>query len=118
MQSTAAAIASAAIGGIDLAARANSNRGSDTAASTSASSKKTLGTTQSGFDSKEAERWMDARWKTLHSSVGDQSIPTEQRTEVYKAAPGTAGSAWGPNKKTVNERFANDFLQAASAAGL
>ncbi|GAC71775.1 cyclin [Moesziomyces antarcticus T-34] len=105
MQSTSAAIAAAAISGADLGARANSSKGSSAA---------TIGS--NGFDASEAEAWMQARWKSVQTSLTDKKIPDTQRPEVYKAAPGTGGSAWGPNKKTVNERFANDLVKASTAA--
>ncbi|ETS64753.1 hypothetical protein PaG_00711 [Moesziomyces aphidis] len=105
MQSTSAAIAAAAISGADLGARANSSKGSSAA---------TIGS--NGFDASEAEAWVQARWKSVQTSLNDKKIPDTQRPEVYKAAPGTGGSAWGPNKKTVNERFANDLVKASTAA--
>ncbi|CBQ73065.1 conserved hypothetical protein [Sporisorium reilianum SRZ2] len=112
MQSTSAAIAAAAMAGADLGAKANSAKGSDAAAKKNASSG-ALG--NNGFDAAEAEAWMQSRWKAVHSSSTDKRIPEAQRPQVYKAAPGATGSAWGPNKKTINERFANDLIKASNA---
>ncbi|SPO25426.1 uncharacterized protein UTRI_03156_B [Ustilago trichophora] len=113
MQSTSAAIAAAAISGADLGARANSAKGSDAAAKKN-SSAGALG--NNGFDANEAETWMQTRWKNVNSASTDKRVAEAQRPEVYKAVPGAGGSAWGPNKKTVNERFATDLLKASSAA--
>ncbi|KAN0061847.1 hypothetical protein ACQY0O_005840 [Thecaphora frezii] len=91
MQSTASAIAAAAISGADLGARANSAKGSDAAASANAA----LG----GFDGHESERWLSARWKVVESSVGDNGLSPADRAEVHKSAPGAGGGAWGANKR-------------------
>ncbi|SPO25791.1 uncharacterized protein UTRI_03156 [Ustilago trichophora] len=112
MQSTSAAIAAAAISGADLGAKANSAKGSDAAAKKS-STTGALG--NNGFDANDAETWMQTRWKNVNSATTDKRVAEAQRPEVYKAAPGAGGSAWGPNKKTVNERFATDLLKASTA---
>ncbi|KAF6767489.1 hypothetical protein PSEUBRA_005192 [Kalmanozyma brasiliensis GHG001] len=112
MQSTSAAIAAAVPSGADLGAKANSVKGSVATAKKSSTSG-ALG--NNGFDVSEAEAWLQGRWKTVHANSIDKRIPETQRPEVYKAAAGSAGSAWGPNKKTVNERFTNDLLKASTA---
>ncbi|KAJ1032964.1 hypothetical protein NDA16_000243 [Ustilago loliicola] len=95
MQSTSSAIAAAAISGADLGAKANSSKGSDAAAKNNSRS----GTlSNNGFDANEAEAWMQKRWKDIQSSSADKRLPEAQRPETYKPAPGSAGSAWGPNK--------------------
>ncbi|KAJ9479114.1 hypothetical protein PHBOTO_002579 [Pseudozyma hubeiensis] len=110
MQSTSSAIAAAAMSGADLGARANSAKGSDSAAKKNPSG----AMASNGFDVGEAETWLQNRWKAVHSSSTDKRIPEAQRPEVYKAPAGTAGSAWGPNKKTINEKFVNDLLKAST----
>ncbi|KAI3483769.1 hypothetical protein L1887_53359 [Cichorium endivia] len=83
MQSTSAAIAAAAISGADLGARANSSKGSSAA---------TVGS--NGFDASEAEAWMQARWKSVQTSLTDKKIPdTRQRyTRPHRALVALRGA--------------------------
>nr|CDI53541.1 putative protein [Melanopsichium pennsylvanicum 4] len=104
MQSTSAAIAAAAFSGADLGVRANSTKGSDSAAKNN-SSPTSGALSNNGFDTIVAETWLQSRWKSIQS----------QKPETYKAPAGTGGSAWGPNKKTITERFTNDLLKASTA---
>lgn len=71
MQSTSAAIAAAAISGADLGARANSSKGSSAA---------TVGS--NGFDASEAEAWMQARWKSVQTSLTDKKIPDTRKSST------------------------------------
>lgn len=78
MQSTSAAIAAAAISGADLGAKANSAKGSDSAAK-----KKSCGTLgDNGFDASEAETWMRNRWKAVHSNSSDKRIAEARKCIV------------------------------------
>lgn len=78
MQSTAASIAAAAISGADLGAKANTAKGSD------ATAKKN--STQAGFDAKEAETWMQGRWKALHANVGDSRVAAARKYAAIREA--------------------------------
>ncbi|SNX84399.1 uncharacterized protein MEPE_03108 [Melanopsichium pennsylvanicum] len=114
MQSTSAAIAAAAFSGADLGVRANSTKGSDSAAKNN-SSPTSGALSNNGFDTIVAETWLQSRWKSIQSRGCPSQIFTIEKPETYKAPAGTGGSAWGPNKKTITERFTNDLLKASTA---
>lgn len=64
MQSTASVIAAAAISGADLEARASQSTGAAGGGSNVGGQ----------FDSKEADSWLNARWKTIESTVSDPTL--------------------------------------------
>ncbi|PWN52072.1 hypothetical protein IE53DRAFT_385545 [Violaceomyces palustris] len=137
MQSTASAIAAAAMSGVDINARAQSSRGSDGGARSSLggggatnsingrptgwgsinnnsinnSSRSSFSKAREpGFDSQEASNWLNQRWRMVSNSVNDPSLSPGDRPEVHKSQSNPTSAGGGGGAWGANKRTVHNHF--------